>query len=300
MANYRPIYSKIWKDPDFEEYSLDGKLLFIYLCTNTSVTESGIYPISPKTISNETGIPFETVTELLSNHVFKNILYDFDTKHVFIINFRKYASMGGKPTLIKKSIQNDFIKSKSTFLWSLFIKEYPEFKDSILTVGKPLANSTPINLNLISNLNLNLKERKEEENCSQNEVSKTIFSKTEKCPHQKIIELWKKILPDLKITDNGEWNSLHQGLLREIWNEKEEYQSLEFWQGLFEKIRDNSPFLLGKIKPKFKATLGWIVLQDNFKKVMDSKYFENGSIKPTKKKKPEPGAHEGSTKPGYL
>jgi len=139
MANYRPIWTKIWKDPDFEEYTPDEKLLFIYLCTNEMTTDSGIYPITPKTISNETCLDKQTVVQRLANGCIRNILYDQQLKYVFVVNFREYNA-GGRPDLLEKAIANDFKKSNTTFLWNNFIEKYPQYKKAILTVGKPLAN----------------------------------------------------------------------------------------------------------------------------------------------------------------
>ena len=92
MAKYRPIHINIWRDPDFEGYNPDRKLLFIYLCTNSATTESGIYPITPRSISNETGIPVKEVEESLKK--LKNISYDFENYCVFVKNFYRYKNKG--------------------------------------------------------------------------------------------------------------------------------------------------------------------------------------------------------------
>jgi len=150
MAKYRPIYVKIWKDPDFEEYPPDGKLIFIYLCTNPSATESGIYPISLTTISNETGVPLERVRELLSNGL-KNVMYDQATRHVYVRRFHLY-NPGGNPDLIEKSMTNDFLASQQTCLWQQFSLDYPSITSLVRVIGKgkgtvidkePLANGLP-------------------------------------------------------------------------------------------------------------------------------------------------------------
>jgi len=139
MAKYRPIFCKIWKDPDFEDLDPVDKLIFIYLCTNELTTDSGIYPISFKTISNETAIPLETVSQRLANGSIKNIMYDKPLKHVFVVNFKNY-NKGGKPALVEKGIKNDYKSSKASYLWSYFIKKYPIYEAVILTVSKPLTN----------------------------------------------------------------------------------------------------------------------------------------------------------------
>ncbi len=140
MAKYRPLYTKIWKDPDFQELSPENKLIFIYLCTNELTTESGIYPMTPKTIADETAVEREKVTKLLQNGNLKNVKYDTDNRLIFIKNFHKYNS-GGKPELIKRSIINDCTAYPQTALWTLFIENYPEFETEVKTVCKRFGNS---------------------------------------------------------------------------------------------------------------------------------------------------------------
>ncbi len=135
MAKYRPIYLNIWKDPDFENYTPSQKLLFIYLCTNRETTESGIYPITIKTISNETGISIKKVEKILSEGL-KNVYYDFDNSCVFVKNFYRYKGKGN-PKLIIKSIENDRRNIK-TKLWLEFKKTYPELYSNLETLDKPL------------------------------------------------------------------------------------------------------------------------------------------------------------------
>jgi len=142
MAKYRPLYTKIWKDPDFLEYTPEQKLLFIYFCTNDSTTDSGIYSISFKTISLETGLQKDNVENALLKNEMKNILYDNSNKYIFIKNFHIY-NKGGNPALLKKAIANDYKTSKKTFLWKAFIELYPEFSLDIQTVDQPLTDSQP-------------------------------------------------------------------------------------------------------------------------------------------------------------
>jgi hypothetical protein len=137
MAKYRAIYTIMWKDPDFQVYTPDAKLLFIYLCTNDSTSESGIYPITEKTIADETGLKKEAVTKLLANHL-KNIIYDASSRFVYIRRFRTYNN-GGRPELMQKAICNEYKLSGQTFLWSYFIKDYPLFSDIITSVSVPPA-----------------------------------------------------------------------------------------------------------------------------------------------------------------
>jgi len=139
MATYRPIHTRIWKDPDFEKFNYTQKLIFVYLLTNESTTESGIYPITTKTISNETGVPIKRVEELLVNG-FKNISFDPENSCIFVKKFLKYNG-GGRPDLLIKSVEKDY-KNIKTNLWKEFVLEYPEYLNILQTVDKPLVNSS--------------------------------------------------------------------------------------------------------------------------------------------------------------
>lgn len=143
MAKYRQIHMEMWGDPHFESYSTDQKLIFIYLITNNLTRESGIYHITPKRISNDTGIELKTVANILKGGEIKNIHYDEKQKVVFISNFRKFNG-GGRPELIKKAIMGDHEKSYKSYLWQMFDTKYPEFKLSeTVTLVKPLDNPLP-------------------------------------------------------------------------------------------------------------------------------------------------------------
>ena len=124
MARYRPVHVKIWSDPHFEEYSKNQKLIFLYLITNEHTTESGIYPITLKTISQRTDIPTAEVEKAFSS--FKNISYEMETGCVFIHNFLRYNG-GGRPDLLKLSVQQD-AKTTKTSLWRMFDTLYPNYK----------------------------------------------------------------------------------------------------------------------------------------------------------------------------
>lgn len=137
MANYRSIHVRTWKDPDFVELSMEGKLIFLYLLLNEEVTTSGIYPISPITISNETGIPLPTVGDTLGKGL-PNVGYDQKTKTVFIKNHLKYDKGGSLENCII-AIANDCKFIKSPF-WADFVNLYPTHAKGL---PNPLPYSTP-------------------------------------------------------------------------------------------------------------------------------------------------------------
>jgi len=123
MARYRPVFTDIWVcDDKFQDYSVEGKLLFLFLITNDHLEESGIYKITYKTISNETDIPREKVKELINEEIKNNVSYDDKNSVIFVHKFLKFSG-GGNPELIKKSIEKGKRLIKTT-LWNKFYNYY--------------------------------------------------------------------------------------------------------------------------------------------------------------------------------
>ncbi len=138
MAKYRQFYPKFWKDQDVQLMSPEDKLILIYLFTNESLTDSGIYAVTIKTISSETGLDYKVVEKTLGNGCLRNIAYDKENCYVFVRKFRKY-NLGGNPKWIEQGIQNEYRISQHTHLWDEFIKEYPQYKNVLKaeTIVKP-------------------------------------------------------------------------------------------------------------------------------------------------------------------
>jgi uncharacterized protein YdaU (DUF1376 family) len=92
------------------------------------------------------------------------------------------------------------------------------------------------------------------------------------CPHEQIVRSYNDILSHkLPAVKYSLWPKSQRAVhLRARWKEDPKHQSLEFWQGLFEYIRDKCPFLLGE--KDWKADLGWIVNKNNFIKIREGKY----------------------------
>jgi hypothetical protein len=99
-------------------------------------------------------------------------------------------------------------------------------------------------------------------------TSLPVGDKSPPCPHQEIIDLYHRILPELPPVKI--WTSARQGLLRSRWNEDKERQTLSWWEQYFLKVK-KSPFLTGNVN-NFKATLEWTVKQSNMVKILEGNY----------------------------
>lgn len=112
MAIYRQVHISFWSDPFIEDLTPEEKYFFLYLMTNPKTTQCGIYEISKKTISKDTGIEIETVDNLISKFIqSKKILYDESTKEIFLLNWLKHNSIKSPKvkSCVKKELQ--FIKN---------------------------------------------------------------------------------------------------------------------------------------------------------------------------------------------
>lgn len=149
MAKYRPTFTKIWDDPDFQEYSKDEKLMFFFLYSNALTSESGIYAVSYRSIANATNVELDIVEKTLRENKLKNVMYDHENKVVFICNFLRYNGRG-RPDLAAKSIYNDY-KHVKTSLWAKFEKVYPQLYELVLSISKALEKTSIPKPNLTVN-----------------------------------------------------------------------------------------------------------------------------------------------------
>jgi uncharacterized protein YdaU (DUF1376 family) len=97
-------------------------------------------------------------------------------------------------------------------------------------------------------------------------------SGTPPCPHLKIIEQYNQILgPYLAQVKPHLWKGKRAAWLVARWKERESRQSVDWWVGLFERVK-NTPFLIGKNDREWKVDLEWIVKESNFVKILEGKY----------------------------
>ncbi len=103
MALYRHVQVEFWTNPKvLEEMSPEDKLLFLYLLTNQSTTQIGIYKITKKQIAFETGYSLESVKCIMERFEkkHKTIKYNENTREIAIKNWGKYnGNRLGKPVI---------------------------------------------------------------------------------------------------------------------------------------------------------------------------------------------------------
>lgn len=94
------------------------------------------------------------------------------------------------------------------------------------------------------------------------------------CPHQAIVDLFHKALPELPAV--AILNDTRKRTLQARWRESDVHRDLGFWAEYFMAVK-SSQFLTGKVpgrnggKP-FRASFDWLINSSNFVKVVEGNY----------------------------
>jgi len=93
-------------------------------------------------------------------------------------------------------------------------------------------------------------------------------SKPPPCPHEKIINLYHEILPELQSVIISRWDGQRKKDLSTRWHEDKKHQSIEFWSWFFRVVKAN-PHWMGENDRAWKADLGWLIKRARFDKVLE-------------------------------
>ena len=105
MADFRAIYTKIWKDGWFMDLEPEAKLLWIYLFSNEQATVAGIYELPLKFIAFETGLDAGYCIDTLSSFE-QHGRIRYQDGILWVRNLRKYNET--KSPKVQTRIQKDF------------------------------------------------------------------------------------------------------------------------------------------------------------------------------------------------
>lgn len=91
MAIFRKIHVQFWADVFIQSLTPEQKFFFLYLLTNDRTKQCGIYEVTTRQISYDTGYNVETINKLISFfEAQKKILYSRETNEMAIKNWDKY------------------------------------------------------------------------------------------------------------------------------------------------------------------------------------------------------------------
>lgn len=118
MAVYRNVQVNFWQDEFILDLTPEERYFYIYLLTGTKTKQCGIYILPKRVAELETGYSMETVEKLLNRFVeYGKILYDTETKEVFIINWLHYNPISN--TNVEKCVLRELktIKVMSSYIY---------------------------------------------------------------------------------------------------------------------------------------------------------------------------------------
>ncbi len=101
MAEFTQVKADLWEDPEFEELSPAARLLWLNLLTTPTRNTAGLYHMSIRRMSFETGLEHKDITETLSTlETLGWIRWDADVSLVWVRNFVRRQPCG--PSVVTK------------------------------------------------------------------------------------------------------------------------------------------------------------------------------------------------------
>lgn len=100
MARFRQIQTDFWSDSFITELTMEEKLFYSYLLTNSYTTQCGIYTFIIKFAEVEVGLDKEAIRKLINKFTeCGKINYNEETKEIMIINWVKHNFVNNKPVI---------------------------------------------------------------------------------------------------------------------------------------------------------------------------------------------------------
>jgi len=91
MATFRKIHVTFWSDDFVQTLTPEQKYFYLYLLTNERTQQCGIYEITKRRMSFDTGYTIDTIDRLIEIFTEKGkIYYSRDTHEMAVLNWMKY------------------------------------------------------------------------------------------------------------------------------------------------------------------------------------------------------------------
>lgn len=106
MSKLRSVSTSFWSDPFIEELSANEKLLFLYFITNEKTNMLGVYELSIKKISFETGVNKDVIEKALKS--FEELgKIKYLNSHVVLLNFAKHQKYNSNMKISAIDVYNN-------------------------------------------------------------------------------------------------------------------------------------------------------------------------------------------------
>ncbi|PEF36218.1 DnaD domain-containing protein [Bacillus wiedmannii] len=122
MAVYRNVQVNFWQDEFILDLTPEERYFYIYLLTGTKTKQCGIYVLPMRVAELETGYSMETVEKLLNRFIeYGKILYDAETKELYIINWLHYNPIVN--TNVEKCVLRELKTVKNKEFIRMFLRK---------------------------------------------------------------------------------------------------------------------------------------------------------------------------------
>lgn len=118
MAIFRKIHTKFWGDPFVQSLTPEKRYFYLYLLTNEKTKQCGIYEITTRQISYDTGYNVESVNALLEYFIsVGKIQFSRETNEVAVKNWKKYND--SRSPGVQKCVNEELksVKNKKLIQW---------------------------------------------------------------------------------------------------------------------------------------------------------------------------------------
>jgi hypothetical protein len=133
------VHTDFWQDPKVgEELSPEDKYFFLYLLTNPSTTQIGIYQITRRQMAFDLGYSIETVNNLLERfmHHLDMVRYNPETRELAIKSWGRYnLKRAGKPMMDCVCNELEKVKDKTLIAYVGERIHHETFKELFLSWG---------------------------------------------------------------------------------------------------------------------------------------------------------------------
>lgn len=130
----RSVNTKFWEDPFIEELRPEEKLIFLYLLTNPMTNMLGIYEVSIKRISYDTGLTSERVEKSLKIFESKGKVI-FKDNYVVLPNFLKNQNLNSNMKKGVLNIYNDLPKWLRDSIYEKPLKAFESLRNALLNMN---------------------------------------------------------------------------------------------------------------------------------------------------------------------
>ena len=122
-VEYRTVHSKMWHDRWFSELDIEGKVLWVYLLTNSNASVSGIYLMTEKVAAFETGLPLDRITCLLSQFVLAGKI-EWEGDVIWVRRMREYQARNDSSSRVLTRILKDVMEVPEGRVKQLYVQRY--------------------------------------------------------------------------------------------------------------------------------------------------------------------------------